>query len=648
MKKVLTILLTAAAAITVLWFIIPDPTPSYLPDYIPPQQGDDTQPPADQTAAPEAGSFTLMVYIVGSDLESEGGCATMDIAEMLDANLGENVNVVLQTGGTSYWFNDVMEAGACQRFSLRDHELVEERDLGLMSMVEPDAVADFIRWSAAAYPADRYGIIFWDHGGGTLMGFGADEYFPGELTLEDFALAFENGGVHMDFVGFDACLMATIETAYVLAPYADYLIASEETEPGSGWYYTNWLTALGRDPEVDIRSLGAQIVDDYINGPDSTYMDNLTLSVVDLAEIPSLYQSLCTYMVQSSESLWNYGYRHLAEARGEAKAFGEGEFEQVDIADYISLAQVSGGEAVLSQLEEAVVYADQTVSGAYGLAMYYPYDYPEYYGEVLAELESIGLADEHLDYFSEFISVLAFGSFADSYFYEDWFLYDWGEIYEEDITDLDDDLLIFDEKGDGFVLRLTDEQWSQIATIEQTLYVDDGEGYLDLGRDNVYEFDEDGDLIADFDYYWVAINGQIVPFMAVEEGYRPNGSWYSYGYVTAELNGTEDVEVLVYWDEQNPTGYVAGYRPYVEEGLSLPTRYLLEFQPGDTLYAFCDYYNYDGTYNGSYYIGDVVACGYDGFQVAYEMIEDYTVLFGFRLTDHYQNEYWTELIEYYY
>ncbi|MCR5235609.1 MAG: hypothetical protein K6E34_00220 [Lachnospiraceae bacterium] len=37
---------------------------------------------------------------------------------------------------------------------------------------------------------------------------------------------------HFDFIGFDACLMATVETAYMLSPYADYMIASEEFEPG--------------------------------------------------------------------------------------------------------------------------------------------------------------------------------------------------------------------------------------------------------------------------------------------------------------------------------------------------------------------------------------------------------------------------------
>ena len=60
--------------------------------------------------------------------------------------------------------------------------------------------------------------------------------------------ALTKAGVAFDFIGFDACLMATAENALMLTKHADYLIASEETEPGVGWYYTNWLTSLGKDP----------------------------------------------------------------------------------------------------------------------------------------------------------------------------------------------------------------------------------------------------------------------------------------------------------------------------------------------------------------------------------------------------------------
>ncbi len=60
------------------------------------------------TAGTGAESATVMVYIIGSDLESEGGCASDDIGEMLEADLGDNLNIVLQTGGAFDW-KDPME-----------------------------------------------------------------------------------------------------------------------------------------------------------------------------------------------------------------------------------------------------------------------------------------------------------------------------------------------------------------------------------------------------------------------------------------------------------------------------------------------------------------------------------------------------------
>jgi hypothetical protein len=43
----------------------------------------------------------------------------------------------------------------------------------------------------------------------------------------------------IDILGFDACLMSMYEIGAVLAPYANYLLASELLEPGTGWDYSS-------------------------------------------------------------------------------------------------------------------------------------------------------------------------------------------------------------------------------------------------------------------------------------------------------------------------------------------------------------------------------------------------------------------------
>ncbi|HBA51252.1 MAG TPA: hypothetical protein DCZ91_26330 [Lachnospiraceae bacterium] len=91
-------------------------------------------------------------------------------------------------------------------------------------------------------------------GGGSVSGYGYDEKFSssGSMNLSGLTSALKACNVKFNFIGFDACLMATAETALTLSPYADYLIASEETEPGVGWYYTDWLTSFGEDTSIPL------------------------------------------------------------------------------------------------------------------------------------------------------------------------------------------------------------------------------------------------------------------------------------------------------------------------------------------------------------------------------------------------------------
>ena len=52
----------------------------------------------------------------------------------------------------------------------------------------------------------------------------------------------------LSFIGFDACLMATVDVADTFSDMGKYLVASEELEPGNGWYYSGWLRSLAENP----------------------------------------------------------------------------------------------------------------------------------------------------------------------------------------------------------------------------------------------------------------------------------------------------------------------------------------------------------------------------------------------------------------
>ena len=97
--------------------------------------------------------------------------------------------------------------------------------------------------------------------------------------------------MEFEIIGFDTCLMATLETAAALSPYGRYMVASEEIEPGTGWDYTAWLQAICDNPTADGLAVGTAICDSYFAKCQAGQTDDIaTLSVIDLAAVPKLVQ----------------------------------------------------------------------------------------------------------------------------------------------------------------------------------------------------------------------------------------------------------------------------------------------------------------------------------------------------------------------
>lgn len=111
--------------------------------------------------------------------------------------------------------------------------------------------------------------------------------------------------------------MATAEVAYALDPYADYLIASEESEPGEGWAYKNWLTMLAEDPAVPTAELGKKLADDFLEA--YIFADMPTLSVLDLRYVPELYAALESYWGSAYTALQNGSYGAFSQVRSNVR-----------------------------------------------------------------------------------------------------------------------------------------------------------------------------------------------------------------------------------------------------------------------------------------------------------------------------------------
>ena len=212
--------------------------------------------------------YTIMVYMCGSDLESDGGMGSADITEMIGSGFDPSaLNIVLYTGGSTQWIDYDIPADTNSVFSVTGDGLEYLADAGAASMGEADTLTSFVDYTYENFPAQNYGLILWDHGAGAVDGFGCDDLFEYDsLTMDELNLALSQSqaaGQKLEFIGFDACLMATIETAYATQDYANYLVASEELEPGYGWDY-NSLAAISQTPGITGDQIGTILVDDFV------------------------------------------------------------------------------------------------------------------------------------------------------------------------------------------------------------------------------------------------------------------------------------------------------------------------------------------------------------------------------------------------
>ena len=638
---------------------------------------------------------TIMVYMCGTDLESRSGMGTSDLQEMLAADLGQNINLLVYTGGCKGWKNNLVSSSANQIWQVRDGGMVcLQKDLGSVPMTDPNTLTGYIQWCAKNYPADRYELIFWDHGGGSISGYGYDEKFAssGSMGLAGINTALKNAGVTFDFIGFDACLMATAETALMLTPYADYLIASEETEPGVGWYYTNWLTEFGKNTSKPTIEIGQKIVDDFVDVCAQKCRGQLTtLSVIDLAELEKTVPAKLTAFAQSTSQLIQAKeYQTVSGARSGAREFAQS--SRIDQIDLVHLARNLGtaeGKALADALLSAVKYnrTSSNMTNAYGVSIYFPYQKLSNVDRAVASYQQIGMDAEYARCIKQFASLEVSGQAASggtasplpsllgtlgggagdaaavSQLLEAFlgggfgriagltsdntaFLDDRALDLEETVQYLsensfDPGALVWTANGDGTPsITLSEEQWGLVQTLDLNLFYDDGAGYIDMGLDNVYDFDDTGALLGVNDGTWLAIDGQPVAYYHTST--VDDGENYTITGRVPVLHNEQRAELLLAFDNEQPYGYVTGVRAVYTAGeTDTVAKSGTELQPGDTLEFLCDYYSYDGGYQDSYLMGEPITVTGDELTVSDVPLEGGELRCTYRFTDLYNQNWWT-------
>ncbi|MBZ4416408.1 clostripain-related cysteine peptidase [Myxococcus sp. RHSTA-1-4] len=251
-------------------------------------------PPREHPASGE--SWTVLVYMVAdNDLEP---FALQDLEEMMQVGSGRSLTIVAQidraVGYSSSSIGSLPDFTTTKRLRVVPGGVEALSDLGEVNMGVQQTLSDFIAWGVRSYPADRYALVFWDHGG-AWPGFGGDNSTPGHdlLSIAELKAGIDSGmkaaGLgQFALIGYDACLMATYEVALAMRPYGEYLLASEELEPGHGWDWRS-LQVLKDDPRASPHVLGQRIIQGFLaQAVEQRTSSKVTLSLTDLYALNDL------------------------------------------------------------------------------------------------------------------------------------------------------------------------------------------------------------------------------------------------------------------------------------------------------------------------------------------------------------------------
>lgn len=328
--------------------------------------------------------WTVMIYMSASTLEDKYEQAG-EVLASLSYDLPKNINVVVEVGACrNGWDIDGIKNDKIQDFAVQKNGIRPIYEAPIKSMGDAATYRDFLKRTIKKYPADNYISIIWGDGGGAVNGVAYDgvyEYDP--LTIDELAQALKGVGTKMDIIGFDASLMSGIETAVAVAPYADYMVASEDVMPITGWDYRLLFETISNKPTSSGKEVGKVICDGAKELAEKDYSALMSMVVVDLSLIPQIqkeFESAALSMNNSCDDMQTL--REIIARINFAPGIGadspwEGTSEVVDLQmllDAVGEATYFNSEKASELINQAVVH--KTMSSinktSCGLNVFYP------------------------------------------------------------------------------------------------------------------------------------------------------------------------------------------------------------------------------------------------------------------------------------
>lgn len=362
--------------------------------------------------AAEGSSHTVMIYMVGSDLETDYNLASGVLKNIESSGIDSaKNNVLVYTGGCEKFSYSESAGNTLYKLNNNKFEILENKETQNMGLA--DTLSEFVSYGTENYQTDSYELIFWNHGGGPVYGFGKDTNFDYDcLTLKELKEGLSNGlknsRVKFEMIGFDACLMCNIETAATIKDYARYMVASQETEPGNGWDYS-FLKQLNKD-KISGDVLGKLIIDSYCEFYKKNYSDKyqITLSCIDLSKVDSLCKEFDKLFNQVQSFGISKKFSSISRSRSNTKSFGTFAtnvlYDLVDICELTDNLDSSYTEknGLKNTLNSLVVYSKSNMKNAKGLSVYFPYKDMVAAKDILNGDELVSFSKSYTKFINEF------------------------------------------------------------------------------------------------------------------------------------------------------------------------------------------------------------------------------------------------------
>jgi len=327
-------------------------------------------------------AHTILIYLCGSDLESGSGhYGTSDINEILSASgQPDNVNVVIETGGAnrnSTYFSKTLS----QRWHLSNQTLVKDESFTIRNMGESSTLQSFIEYGLNKYPAEKTGLILWNHGGG-MSGVCVDEIEDhtdnhgqeDRLTAAEVKSAVSGAlsncqmsGQKLEWIGYDACLMGVADIASINADYFNYMVGSEELEGGAGWNYDEWLETLFSQPSETTTILDT-ICKTFVSDSGTSSDNDATLAAYDLSKMPAFTSAFNTWSNNFTKNSWSTLKTIYQSSLRFGDQYHQGEYLNgaVDAKDFINKIKQNSGFSSISNTALLAALDNLVISNQYG------------------------------------------------------------------------------------------------------------------------------------------------------------------------------------------------------------------------------------------------------------------------------------------